>query len=585
MPTNADGLSARARNVLWREHLKTLGALADFLTHKTLAGLEWCGVKTEAEILLFLENEKQRIEAPQPEPSTESTPPLPESWGSAPANPETHKTEARRNRISNEPSLAEDLFVSIIEGKFSTTNDLLEHIDKFPIAGSRPEDASQKPISQVAIELYFQNLLKQALTPRKAEIFSLYYGLFNGESSTLATIGERVGLSRERIRQIINQCRRKLSYVRVTAVIRMFLDLTISPTEPEWAERLIVFCKKHFPSAKDSYGKADFLICFLFKANDDARDVLRGVTKQNKLENSANYKIANSPATESLPDTQVEPISNNNSENITTPPLRTVMLPTKHVKFTDQWRHFKEQCPGHLLLIQCGCYYNVLLEDAELCKTELNWKTYYWGETLTSGIPVSTNNLARVFSKKKIPFAVIQEVKVDGHVVGREITECRNAKGEKVSVDQGARIELPQNSNIPTPTPPSDYSVTADKSSSSEETETTITSAIDMLQALHANANPLTGEVFEDSFMLCDPKIKEAVGLALKSLEHYKKFLKRKSRLPAKAGEGWSSEEDRQLFDAYEKGKSVKELATVHQRTQGAIKSRLMQSGKWDQNR
>lgn len=261
------------------------------------------------------------------------------------------------------------------------------------------------------------------------------------------------------------------------------------------------------------------------------------------------------------------------------------MLPTKHIKFTDQWRHFKEQCPGHLLLIQCGCYYNALFDDAELCKTELNWKTYYWGETLTTGIPVSTNNLAKVFSKKKIPFAVIQEVKVDGRVVAREITECRNDNGKKISVEHGARIELPSNSNNPTPTPPAPYGATADKISSAKESEAAAVSAIDMLQALHANANPLTGEVFDDNFMLCAPKIKAALGLAIKSLEHYKKLLKRKNRLPVKAGEGWTKDEDQQLFEAYENGQSIKELSAIHQRTQGAIRSRLMQSGKWDETR
>ncbi len=49
-----------------------------------------------------------------------------------------------------------------------------------------------------------------ALTDREAEIIGLYYGLTGGEALTLEAIGRRMGLTRERIRQIKEKALRKM---------------------------------------------------------------------------------------------------------------------------------------------------------------------------------------------------------------------------------------------------------------------------------------------------------------------------------------------------------------------------------------
>lgn len=52
----------------------------------------------------------------------------------------------------------------------------------------------------------------QALGGRDARVFEARFGLITGEPLTLAEIGELEGVTRERIRQLINRCMRKLRY-------------------------------------------------------------------------------------------------------------------------------------------------------------------------------------------------------------------------------------------------------------------------------------------------------------------------------------------------------------------------------------
>jgi len=46
------------------------------------------------------------------------------------------------------------------------------------------------------------------------------------------------------------------------------------------------------------------------------------------------------------------------------------------------------------------------------------------------------------------------------------------------------------------------------------------------------------------------------------------------------AGKPWDAEEDESLVADFESGTSIAELAQMHERTEGAIRSRLMRLGK-----
>jgi len=61
------------------------------------------------------------------------------------------------------------------------------------------------------------------LTPREARILRLRFGLQDGHSYTLKEVGEKFGLTRERIRQIQNEALRRLRHPRRARVLRDYL--------------------------------------------------------------------------------------------------------------------------------------------------------------------------------------------------------------------------------------------------------------------------------------------------------------------------------------------------------------------------
>jgi len=77
----------------------------------------------------------------------------------------------------------------------------------------------------------FQNLLKEkveevlaTLTPREARILRLRFGLQNGRAYTLEEVGQKFGLTRERIRQIEGKALRRLRHPRRARQLRDYLS-------------------------------------------------------------------------------------------------------------------------------------------------------------------------------------------------------------------------------------------------------------------------------------------------------------------------------------------------------------------------
>ena len=62
------------------------------------------------------------------------------------------------------------------------------------------------------------------LTPREARILRLRFGLQDGHSYTLKEVGEKFGLTRERIRQIQNEALRRLRHPRRARLLRDYLS-------------------------------------------------------------------------------------------------------------------------------------------------------------------------------------------------------------------------------------------------------------------------------------------------------------------------------------------------------------------------
>ena len=92
--------------------------------------------------------------------------------------------------------------------------------------GSFIEDDSAPTPTQSA----YQNLLRDkveevlsTLTPREARILRLRFGLQNGRSYTLEEVGQKFGLTRERIRQIEGKALRRLRHPRRSRQLRDYL--------------------------------------------------------------------------------------------------------------------------------------------------------------------------------------------------------------------------------------------------------------------------------------------------------------------------------------------------------------------------
>ncbi len=69
--------------------------------------------------------------------------------------------------------------------------------------------------------------LKEALNelpPREARILQLRYGLLDGQIHTLKEVGNKMGVTRERVRQIEAQALRRLRNPQIQRELRTYID-------------------------------------------------------------------------------------------------------------------------------------------------------------------------------------------------------------------------------------------------------------------------------------------------------------------------------------------------------------------------
>jgi len=93
--------------------------------------------------------------------------------------------------------------------------------------GSFIEDDSTPTPTQSAYQHLLAEKLEEVLntlTPREARILRLRFGLQNGRSYTLEEVGQKFGLTRERIRQIEGKALRRLRHPRRSRQLREFLS-------------------------------------------------------------------------------------------------------------------------------------------------------------------------------------------------------------------------------------------------------------------------------------------------------------------------------------------------------------------------
>ena len=104
--------------------------------------------------------------------------------------------------------------------------------------------------------------------------------------------------------------------------------------------------------------------------------------------------------------------------------------------------------------------------------------------------------------------------------------------------------------------------------------------AIDILKLLADGMHPVTGEQLKKNHVVNEPDVIRALNTAVGALLSEETKIKRQRDLPERVGQPWTENEDNDLINAFEKGTSLNDLVIKHQRTRGAIRTRLVRLGK-----
>ncbi|HEY0686408.1 MAG TPA: hypothetical protein VGD45_28985 [Steroidobacter sp.] len=106
--------------------------------------------------------------------------------------------------------------------------------------------------------------------------------------------------------------------------------------------------------------------------------------------------------------------------------------------------------------------------------------------------------------------------------------------------------------------------------------------ALAIVSALANGVNPQTGEMFEIDSPYQSVDVIRALYVAVRALEMTARTRARanRGRMPANAGKPWSEQEDRELLEKFDAGRSVPELAQAHDRTMAGIQARLERHGR-----
>lgn len=136
----------------------------------------------------------------------------------------------------------------------------LEQSTEYPPEKDKAPSVEGNELSQNVVDFaeLFTLAQTEALNKRENLIAELRYGFTGGESHTLEEIGKHIGVSRERIRQILNKCHRKIvargkrdirSYQvdKPCGALLLYVNQTIRPTDDNTIERLVDFIEIEVP--------------------------------------------------------------------------------------------------------------------------------------------------------------------------------------------------------------------------------------------------------------------------------------------------------------------------------------------------
>lgn len=104
--------------------------------------------------------------------------------------------------------------------------------------------------------------------------------------------------------------------------------------------------------------------------------------------------------------------------------------------------------------------------------------------------------------------------------------------------------------------------------------------ALAIVRSLANGVDPASGEVFPADSAYQRPQTVRALYEAATALERIERFERRRKQMPPKTGEPWSEQEDRKLLASFDAGCALKDIATSHERSMGAVRARLLKYGR-----
>ena len=104
-----------------------------------------------------------------------------------------------------------------------------------------------------------------------------------------------------------------------------------------------------------------------------------------------------------------------------------------------------------------------------------------------------------------------------------------------------------------------------------------------IIDALAEGVNPMTGEILPNHSPYNEPRVIRAL-FTVGSILRQQQGLSDSTRLsPTRAGKPWDAKEDEELTEEYKARLTFEAMVEKHQRTKGAIQSRLVRLGLIEQ--
>jgi RNA polymerase primary sigma factor len=115
----------------------------------------------------------------------------------------------------------------IDDAQYTLSLDMPTSFEDDSVLGDQIEDKDTPDFDEIVTLRILRQLLEQifeTLPPREVQILKLRFGLTNGKTHTLQEVGVKLGVSRERIRQIEAQAFRRLRHPEIKNKLRSYLN-------------------------------------------------------------------------------------------------------------------------------------------------------------------------------------------------------------------------------------------------------------------------------------------------------------------------------------------------------------------------